>query len=392
MIKYSLKLLSRSVFINIFIALQTAVTLILTIICISSVMSRIKDYLPLHEVLSSDGECIISSGFLINTELQEYSVSDIYHESENIDEIYACNMVSLYLSDNATRFSAAYSYTENMYRLYTPQMDSGVWLDCIDSGDGAINAVTSYSSEYNVGDVITLYDEEGKSYNVKICGKLARNAKVISTSVESEDICDFRDMYENNLEVRFYMRESDIEQKNIVQIPNGRVFVKYKTGLNDDEQLQLHRKLYKYGPLFNLSEELNKSSLAYIWEDIILILPISICILVLSLICSAASAAVGIKSNLKTFLIFYICGARWRSNTLICLFNSIFINIVGITAAAISYEVLLNFNVSEKYYLSFKTPQLICCAFVILINILIPVAFSAAMLTHQTPKQLLSRV
>ena len=67
MIKYSLKLLRRNLLTNIFIALQIAVTLLMIILSVSSVMSKIEDYLPLRKVLSSEGICLLFLQDLIST-------------------------------------------------------------------------------------------------------------------------------------------------------------------------------------------------------------------------------------------------------------------------------------------------------------------------------------
>ncbi|MDE6150270.1 MAG: hypothetical protein K2F81_09325, partial [Ruminococcus sp.] len=61
MVLYSFKLNKKFAFTNLFVALQLSVALILMIITVSSIMSRIDDYLPLRKVLSSQGKCVYVS-------------------------------------------------------------------------------------------------------------------------------------------------------------------------------------------------------------------------------------------------------------------------------------------------------------------------------------------
>lgn len=62
----------------------------------------------------------------------------------------------------------------------------------------------------------------------------------------------------------------------------GQMFVVYKDNLSENELLELNRNIYKYGANLGLADELNVNSIDYIKEDIILIVPIAICVLFFS--------------------------------------------------------------------------------------------------------------
>lgn len=62
MIKYTIKMMKRNLFINLFVVIQIAVTLFLIVICTSSIMFKIEDYLPLRKLLNKDGKFIITTG------------------------------------------------------------------------------------------------------------------------------------------------------------------------------------------------------------------------------------------------------------------------------------------------------------------------------------------
>ena len=132
MVLYSFKLNKKFIFTNLFVALQLSVALILMIITVSSIMSRIDDYLPLRKVLSSQGKCIyVSEVIYINNERFTFTVEDILNTEKNISEIYSGYKTPL-VPDGTENYDYSYSYSRNMAELYTPRMLKGKWIDKAD--------------------------------------------------------------------------------------------------------------------------------------------------------------------------------------------------------------------------------------------------------------------
>ena len=395
MIKYSLKLLRRNLLTNIFIALQIAVTLLMIILSVSSVMSKIEDYLPLRKVLSSEGMCLFASGSYIDDLSHYYSCNDIINISDNIEEIYSTETTDFLMIPNTENEDEAHPgfvvYNKNMYDLYKPQMQEGKWLSDIKGDKNYISAVVSYSSKYNVGDTIEVYDYIDEIYYpLKIVGKTAQKAKFITNSSIYEFAKDFRDLYGNIEGNMIFIRHDDIELTPISVSPQGIIFIKYKDGLSDEEADAIKGELFKMGGFLNLSDELNKKSIEYLSEDIMLILPICICVFIISLICTVASSAIAAKCNMKTFLITYICGARWRSNSLISLINSVITSLAGVVLATAAYIVISKTGIAEYFCLEFTKYEFLFCLPVLLINIILPVILPLWIISKQTPKELIT--
>lgn len=395
MIKYSIKLLRRNLLTNIFIALQIAVTLLMIILSVSSVMSKIEYYLPLRKVLSSEGMCLFASGSYIDDLSNYYSCNDIINISDNIEEIYSTETTDFLMIPNTENEDEAHPdfvvYNKNMYDLYKPQMQEGKWLSDIKGDKNHISAVVSYSSKYNVGDTIELYDYIDEIYYpLKIVGKTAQKTKFITNSSINEFAKDFRDLYGNIEGNMIFIRHDDIELTPISVSPQGIIFIKYEDGLSDKEADSIKGELFKMGGFLNLSEELNKKSIEYLSEDIMLILPICICVFIISLICTVASSAIAAKCNMKTFLITYICGARWRSNSLISLINSVITSLAGVVLAAAAYIVISKTGIAEYFCLEFTKYEFLFCLPVLLINIILPVILPLWIISKQTPKELIT--
>lgn len=395
MIKYSIKLLRRNLLTNIFIALQIAVTLLMIILSVSSVMSKIEYYLPLRKVLSSEGMCLFASGSYIDDLSNYYSCNDIINISDNIEEIYSTETTDFLMIPNTENEDEAHPdfvvYNKNMYDLYKPQMQEGKWLSDIKGDKNHISAVVSYSSKYNVGDTIELYDYIDEIYYpLKIVGKTAQKTKFITNSSINEFAKDFRDLYGNIEGNMIFIRHDDIELTPISVSPQGIIFIKYEDGLSDKEADSIKGELFKMGGFLNLSEELNKKSIEYLSEDIMLILPICICVFIISLICTVASSAIAAKCNMKTFLITYICGARWRSNSLISLINSVITSLAGVVLATAAYIVISKTGIAEYFCLEFTKYEFLFCLPVLLINIILPVILPLWIISKQTPKELIT--
>lgn len=266
MIKYSMKLLRRNLLTNIFIALQIAVTLLMIILSVSSVMSKIEYYLPLRKVLSSEGMCLFASGSYIDDLSNYYSYNDIINISDNIEEIYSTETTDFLMIPNTENEDEAHPdfvvYNKNMYDLYKPQMQEGKWLSDIKGDKNYISAVVSYSSKYNVGDTIEVYDYIDEIYYpLKIVGKTAQKAKFITNSSINEFAKDFRDLYGNIEGNMIFIRHDDIELTPISVSPQGIIFIKYEDGLSDKEADAIKGELFKMGGFLNLSDELNKKAL-----------------------------------------------------------------------------------------------------------------------------------
>ena len=351
MIKYTIKMMKRNLFINLFVVIQIAVTLFLIVICTSSIMFKIEDYLPLRKLLNKDGKFIITTG----TKNYEYGddnyytsddffkLEDISVNNNKIKEVYGCTSVNIYPA-NENSSPLIFSYTQNMIDLYTPDIKYGKWLNKADTRSDEIAAVVTYNTKYKVGDLVEFTE--------------------------------------------FYVNYEDVKNAEISQEPIGALFVVYEKGLNDEEKLELNRKLYQFGALMDLSE-LNQNSIEYLKSDITLILPISLCILILTLINSVAVNAIQTKTNLKAYSIFFICGAKWKVGIIISLLNGLFTWLFGVVLSGILAFIFTNMNGSSQYIISFNLPEIIMCVLMGLLNIIVSIILPILIISKQNPRELL---
>ena len=396
MIKYTIKMMKRNLFINLFVVIQIAVTLFLIVICTSSIMFKIEDYLPLRKLLNKDGKFIITTG----TKNYEYGddnyytsddffkLEDISVNNNKIKEVYGCTSVNIYPA-NENSSPLIFSYTQNMIDLYTPDIKYGNWLNKSDTRSDEIAAVVTYNTKYKVGDLVEFTDSVNH-YNFRIIGMLDKTAQTINTNGDSKSnyYYTFKDIYQTKNLLEFYVNYEDVKNAEISQEPIGALFVVYEKGLNDEEKLELNRKLYQFGALMDLSE-LNQNSIEYLKSDITLILPISLCILILTIINSVAVNAIQTKTNLKAYSIFFICGAKWKVGIIISLLNGLFTWLFGVVLSGILAFIFTNMNGSSQYIISFNLPEIIMCVLMGLLNIIVSIILPILIISKQNPRELL---
>ena len=90
MIKYGIKEFIRNIYSNIFIAVQLAVTLIIAIASVSSVLSRTELYAPVEDFIDGNGYFIDSLG-------DEVELNSALEEIDEIKNTYSALDTNMFL-------------------------------------------------------------------------------------------------------------------------------------------------------------------------------------------------------------------------------------------------------------------------------------------------------
>lgn len=375
MFKYSLDINKKYIFVNILIIVQISAVLILNIITVSSVMSRVDDYLPIRKILKQNGKCVYTTGmYSINGEKNIFTVQDILN-IKNVSQVYSQYNSSIYPS-NTDDYNCTYSYSKNMAELYIPEMRKGKWLNEANAEAEMLEVVISDSYNCDIGDIIKFsnLDDDKKEYSAKVIGIISDGTKVLGLGQVSRDYIDFRDMYTKNNNYCFFSYEQ-LAKQSIGQNLCGQIFITYKDNLKDSEILDLNREMYNYGATYGLADEVNINSLNYIKSDIMLIFPITLCLLILTIISEIATAAIQAKKELKTYGVFCVCGSTGERCSLINLGFSGIMSILSVILT-ITFFIIGKKTFLKNTIVSLGPWQLITCSciiiFYVLLSIIIP--------------------
>lgn len=346
----------KNLFMRIIIILQITIVFF-CVVSISSIIAYFYNYYDNYK------EYIDSDGILFNMQFIKDDESILYESSDKVEDVLIkADVVGCYypwsifkdVNENEIELESI-AYDKELLEAYTPKLSEGRWLGDVDNED-VIEAVVSYNAyDLKVGDTLKVYDtymlQPEAAMTVKIVGVLEDGARITGFPEFSMNrMEDFEDIYSD-----VYSDEYDYEpgggNKPIIlmgidNINNcmasynnhslerqlgGLCFVKYSDDITTDEIIENERLLGTY-VTFNAKEDLNvvhKNSIENIKKRIFAILPIFICVFVLTIISATVSCAISIKKQMRDFTIYGICGMNWNKSALISVIDCVYTAVIG---------------------------------------------------------------
>lgn len=344
-LKSAFRQLKKNIFMNLLIIIQLAAVMTILCVLVSMIESRMEYYTPFA------GE-INSKGFLC-----EMDVSNVASENEILKNINGAECEFTYygyyavnIDDDDVTMENENTYvpltdllSERWIEAYTPKMQSGSWLNDI-TDDDYIHAVVTQDNalDLKTGDIITLNSFDGKTAQAKVIGIMENKQYVVGYSLFSQtDLANkmnFFDMYYTyNSQVEnqwgLFIPKSEIEKSTLYDgdfTVWGMGFV-LCDGMSDSEVKEVSNYLTaNCSPMYTISlEEIRDNSFEYIRQELYVLLPIALCIFLLTLITTISVISISVNSQLKVYAIFYICGAKWRDCALISFLYSLILCIIS---------------------------------------------------------------
>ena len=134
--------------------------------------------------------------------------------------------------------------------------------------------------------------------------------------------------------------------------------------------------------------EIRLNSFAYIKEQLYVLLPIALCIFVLTLITTVSVISISVNSQLRTYAILYICGAKWRQCAFISFVYSLMIGLVSCAVCSIALAVVTRMTQTVIKYGRYE----ILSAFLVLTIFLVFSALIPHLILHgNKPKEILKK-
>lgn len=399
MILLGVKTFVRKLGQNLFIALQLAVTLILMVQIVSSVESRIGLYMPIREFFSGRGVIVGSHMTLGDEQMIKSNFSDVV----DVNGAYATGIVYAPKgSDGEKRYSVD-ALDDRFINAYAPEMESGVWLseaDC--SADSTVKAVVTESTYgYTTGDIVEAAFrpsdfEDFQDITIEIVGVIKDDSPILGFSQQIYKFTsDFRDLYvSNNKEsnpIPLMIAQKEQLDHNGVNCVFGtnNIILNFNDDISESEELDTLRLLANngYGLTFT---DFNRNNQKYVTEEIARILPLMVCIFILLIVSTVSLNGLSVKSQLKSFSIYYILGAKWRQCITINFISSIITSVIAIIIAATAANVINLMGLWSFTVVQFGTVQLLSCLIVIIINLLASLILPIAIIKSNTPKEIIT--
>lgn len=333
MLRLGIKEFFRRIYTNIFTALQLAVVFLILLSIVSSVQSRIKLYMPVKDYLEGDG--VYSIGLSINNNIvNENDMKKEYPEVESVLCSYTPN----------ASFSSGYddgkfiSYTDEIINMYAPELKTGKWFSQYDLSGDTVYGIANYGSGIALNDTIKItsvtYDQKSdptfthpieKNCNVKIIGILDEKAQVFGADTYLTENDDYRNLYcnyDDSSKPLLLLSQSQLSRNGIeYTINQNKQIIRYKNGLSDEQIKNINKKFNSIG--YITLDKFKSASKLYVYEQIIKLLPLLICIVLLVIVSTVSISALNVKGGLRTYSIFYVCGSNRAQCLGVCLVNSI---------------------------------------------------------------------
>ena len=344
----------KNLFMRIIIILQITIVFF-CVVSISSIIGYFYNYYDNYK------EYIDSKGILFNLQYIKDDESILYESSDKVEDVLVkADVVSCYYpwsifkdaNENEIELESI-AYDKELLEAYTPELSEGRWLR---DNDDVIEAVISYNAYgLKVGDSLKVYDtymlQPEAAMTVKIVGVLEDGARITGFPEFSMNrMEDYEDIYSD-----VYSDEYDYEpgggKKPIILMGidninkcmaaydnhslerqmGGLCFVKYSDDITTEEIIENERLLGTYAT-YNAKEDLSvvrENSIENIKKRIFAILPIFICVFVLTIISATVSCAISIKKQMRDFTIYGICGMNWNKSALISVIDCIYTAVIG---------------------------------------------------------------
>lgn len=408
--KLSLKEIIKNKTYNLFNILQLTLVLILIVFLISSLMSTLKYYLPMKDILTS-------KGFMANISINDFGetvINDrLYSFSDKIDKIYSTGQEFFEVknSENQSEFGnilTAITLDKFIVNSHKPLMKSGKWLSdtsASNKNNEFYAVIVKNNLGYTTGSVIntTATDKSGneKPVTVKIVGEIEDGEKLFyqSGSAVAADVrlrTDFEAIesqyypYNSSDEEIPYLFiiKNELDEKNYETLTFGTSFITFDSDTTKEELSEAEKKLSEYGELYNL-ETVNRKSLQEAKNQAFTVIPMIVSILIFLAISSICLSAINTKKQLRNYGIYYTCGSRWKQCALISVCSAFITSLFAVIIAAAGMFSAEYLGLLKATVITFGKWQILACSAVIVFNIFVSLIMPFTIIGRTSPREII---
>ncbi|MCD8187470.1 MAG: hypothetical protein LUD57_02420 [Ruminococcus sp.] len=289
------------------------------------------------------------------------------------------------------------SYDDKFVEMFTPELESGNWFDLDRPVQDVIPVVVSQNNYgLKVGDVITFIDP--LFYNevtAEIIGVLKDNTKIIDMSSSYSENVDYRYLYRNykfesEEKTLFITMQRDVADTGLLTQLNGNVIIKYNDYTSEETIAENYSKLGQMTTLYSTNGSIIKEgSLDYIFSQIYNLMPIFICVFILTLVGAISTSALSAKRQLRNYAVYYICGLKWKQCAVINLFSSLICILISFALSIIAAFIAKATGILGDTVISLGVWQILGCVVIMIIYVLFSIILPLNIIGNNTPNKIL---
>lgn len=280
---------------NLFIVLQIALLLFVLCVSINTVLSEYDLYRPVQKMNGKKGEYVSASGYWGET------AESIVAGMKKVESVYTWASADLVTEEDKDMKTAV--YPQNVLEDFEPSLQEGRWLDGVPMEDGILPIVVSqnpYGWKKDSLIPFQYYDATGKAHDIqaRVIGVLEEGARVIGRGFGQGDIYhyDYRDIfstyrYEQEQSVLLMVGAEQADKAGIPYTFDQDHFILYQDDITEYEQEDnadiLKMNLGEMAADTTTGDPLEtfmKNSNHQFQGELMMYLPITICVLVITII------------------------------------------------------------------------------------------------------------
>ena len=343
---------------NLFVVLQIAVLLFVLCVSVATVLSEYNLYRPVQRMNGKKGIHINPFGYYGET------AESIAEGMEKVDSVYTWASTSLDTKEEQNMKTAV--YPQEVLEDFEPELEEGRWIDGVQTEDGVIPIVVSKNPYgWKTGALIPMqyYDEMGKTHDVRgrVEGVLKEGSDVIGYNFGYGGIMyhDYRDLfstyrYDQDKKVFVITSQDAAKRAGVVYTFNQQHIITYQDDVTEYEQKKNDSILKK-----NLGEMANDTTVS-VWlepfmensnhqiqRQIMMYLPIVVCVLVITLISLVNVCTLNMADDLYHDAIFSLLGLPWKQCSVFSLIQSIFSAFLSLVIFSVLLLVVVKLKLTE---------------------------------------------
>lgn len=378
-----LKLLKKNRFSVFLQIIQLTAVFIVLMFLVSTIIYRMNYYAPIKNVAEEKGFWVdVSTAQNLRTETE---IKERFPETTQVWGVLSYN----FLHDDTDVDTLVYN-DEILDNLFI-KLDSGS-IDKLNKSDKNY-CLISNGLGYSTGDEIELLNEDNKVTFV-VAGVISDNQQILGFTQEQKsyknDYRDFYLSYNSEMCVPIMITSENIMNRlGIKCIYNEQAIISFSEP-NVDENDLIQKFSDEWAMYRGSCDDLKELSENYIQEQLFIILPIIICILLLTIFTSISSNAINAKRNLRNYGIFYMCGSTWKKCMSYCIINSFFVSLISLILSLI---VLFIGKITfwSETVITLGVWQMLACLTALIIHVTMSMLIPLLMIGNVQPRDILKR-
>jgi hypothetical protein len=376
---------------SLLIAFQLAAVFAVSIILVSALKDRTVYYSAVEDELSQNGIVIMATNPEAEVFKSEETVLKTFKKATSVSGVKS----AIIFNEDYKDTMVMNFYDDETFENVPLYLDSGRLPKTSDYDIPECLVCGSFG--FKAGDIFTFTDVDGNEHQFRISGILSDNQSILGSwgyGIDQEFHQDFRDLY--------FPLVSSLRSCPIFIAPTAAAEGDGLVGTYSHEELfvlnypedsysmdTLYELTGTYEfQLFGTTEKYRQASEIYVKEQLYTLLPIAICILIITAFTAVTTTVISTMRNLRNYAVLYLCGATWRHCSRISLMNFLTIS-VGTAVLDILFFAIGSRTYLKGTVIRVQYENILVCVGILLIFAILSAAVPLLVVRKKQPRDVL---